>query len=125
MACLTASRVQGACGVAVDPGDGVHNARSASVLGGNGRKPVAQSRAQRGVASEVAVCEIRWRQSCWSAGLRARIFLVAPIHARTWRRFPIPGVRRDENLLCQSAFKIESRPAFSLDGALPDRLVAS
>jgi len=70
----------GACDVAVDPGDGVHNPRSASVLGSNGRKPVAQSRALRGVASEVAVYEIRWRQSCWSAGLKARIFHVAPIH---------------------------------------------
>jgi hypothetical protein len=36
----------------------VQNPRSASVLGGNGGKPVAQSRALRGVASEVAVYEI-------------------------------------------------------------------
>jgi hypothetical protein len=35
----------------------VHNPRSASVLGSNGRKPVAQSRALRGVASEAAVYE--------------------------------------------------------------------
>src|SRR6516162_2675681 len=36
----------------------VHNPRSASVLGRNGGKPVAQSRALRGVTSEVAVYEI-------------------------------------------------------------------
>jgi class 3 adenylate cyclase len=36
----------------------VHNPRSASVLGSNGGKPVAQSRALRGVTSEVAVYEI-------------------------------------------------------------------
>src|SRR5215467_8034569 len=36
----------------------VHNPRSASVLGSNGQKPVAQSRALRGVTSEVAVYEI-------------------------------------------------------------------
>src|SRR5215831_13840175 len=36
----------------------VQNPRSASVLGGNGGKPVAQSRMLRGVSSEVAVYEI-------------------------------------------------------------------
>jgi class 3 adenylate cyclase len=36
----------------------VHNPRSASVLDSNGGKPVAQSRALRGVASEVEVYEI-------------------------------------------------------------------
>src|SRR5215813_1276568 len=36
----------------------VQNPRSASVLGSNGGKPVAQSRALRGVSSEVAVYEI-------------------------------------------------------------------
>jgi class 3 adenylate cyclase len=36
----------------------VHNPRSASVLGSNGQKPVAQSHALRGVTSEVAVYEI-------------------------------------------------------------------
>jgi len=59
MACLTAWRVQGLAMsrsiLATAPV--VHNPRSASVLGSNGRKPVAQSRALRGVASEVAVYE--------------------------------------------------------------------
>src|SRR5689334_12388012 len=36
----------------------VQNPRSASVLGSNGHKPVAQSRALRGVSSEVAIYEI-------------------------------------------------------------------
>ena len=36
----------------------VDNPRSASLLGSNGRKPVAQSHALRGIASEVAVYEI-------------------------------------------------------------------
>jgi class 3 adenylate cyclase len=36
----------------------VHNPRSASVLGSNGQKPVAQSHALRGITSEVAVYEI-------------------------------------------------------------------
>jgi len=36
----------------------VQNPRSASVLGSNGQKPVAQSHALRGVTSEVAVYEI-------------------------------------------------------------------
>jgi len=36
----------------------VHNPRSASVLGSNGRKTVAQSRALRAVTPEVAVYEI-------------------------------------------------------------------
>jgi len=59
MACLTASRVRGLAMsrsiLATAPV--VHNPRSASVLGSNGRKPVAQSRALRGVASEAAVYE--------------------------------------------------------------------
>jgi len=36
----------------------VQNPRSASVLGSNGHKPVAQSRALRGISSEVAIYEI-------------------------------------------------------------------
>src|SRR5215471_7932150 len=58
MACLTAWRVRGLAMsrsiLATAPV--VHNPRSASVLGSNGRKPVAQSRLC-GVASEVAVYE--------------------------------------------------------------------
>src|SRR5262249_1266323 len=85
MACLTASRGRGLAmsRSILAPAPGVHNPRRPSVLGSNGRKPVAQSRALRGVASEVAVYESPERQSCRSAGLKARIFLVAPIHART------------------------------------------
>ena len=49
MACLTASRVRGLAMsrsiLATAPV--VHNPRSASVLGSNGRKPAAQSRALR------------------------------------------------------------------------------
>jgi class 3 adenylate cyclase len=36
----------------------VQNPRSASVLGSNGHKPVAQNRALRGVSSEVPIYEI-------------------------------------------------------------------
>jgi class 3 adenylate cyclase len=36
----------------------VHHPRSVSLLDTNGRKPMAQSQALRGVASEVAVYEI-------------------------------------------------------------------
>jgi class 3 adenylate cyclase len=36
----------------------VQNPRSASVLGSNGHKPVAQSRSLRGISSEVAIYEI-------------------------------------------------------------------
>jgi hypothetical protein len=59
MACLTAWRVQGLAMLRSIPATVrvVHNPRSARVLGSNGRKPVAQSRALRGVASEVAVYE--------------------------------------------------------------------
>src|SRR5215204_6540545 len=53
-----ASRVQGLASSILATAPVIDNPRSASLLGSNGQKPMAQSHALRGIASEVAVYEI-------------------------------------------------------------------
>jgi class 3 adenylate cyclase len=53
-----ASRVQGLASSILATAPVIDNPRSASLLGGNGQKPLVQHHALRGIASEVAVYEI-------------------------------------------------------------------
>src|SRR6185436_13768007 len=53
-----ASRVQGLARSILATAPVIDNPRSASLLGSNGQKPLAQNHALRGIASEVAVYEI-------------------------------------------------------------------
>ena len=105
----------GACDVAVDPGDGAGGAQPAQ------RERARQQWPQTGGAKpRCAASPRKWRSTRVPSANLAGARALRPASFTLLRSMRGPGAdsqsRRDQNLLCQSAFKIESRPAFSLDG---------